>query len=150
MYPLFTISIHSGSMLVSLIGLLGNMHPAVVHLPIGILFIACIYKVISIKRKTAESKSLLRLTLFLGFASIIIALISGYTLSLEGGYDKDILNKHQYAAYSLALITLGWIYFETQERYRKVATISMTGALLALIVTGHLGGSITHGEGFLT
>ena len=28
--------------------------------------------------------------------------------------------------------------------------LSMTGALLALIVTGHLGGSITHGEGFLT
>ena len=107
MYPLLTILSYSGTLLVSFVGLLGNMHPAVVHLPIGILFIACIYKVISIKRKSTESKSLLRLTLFLGFASIIVALISGYTLSLEGGYDKDILSKHQYAAYSLALITLG-------------------------------------------
>ena len=55
-------------MLVSFVGLLGNIHPAVVHLPIGILFIACIYKVISVKRKTADNKSLLRLTLFIGFA----------------------------------------------------------------------------------
>src|SRR4030095_11534808 len=115
MYPLSTIAIYSGNMLVSLVGLLGNIHPAVVHLPIGILFIACIYKVISVKRKTAESKSLLKLTLFLGFASIVISLISGYTLSLDGGYDKDILTKHQYAAYALAIITLAWIYFETHE-----------------------------------
>jgi len=145
-----TISIHCGSMLVSLGGLVGNIHPAIVHLPIGILVLACVYKLMSVKRKTAESKSLLMFTLLLGFATIILSLISGYTLSLDGGYDKDILSKHQYAAYALALVTLGWIYLETQPRFRRGAMVSMVAVLLALTVTGHLGGSITHGEGFLT
>lgn len=147
---LFVVADPVGSILLSLSGLAGNIHPALVHLPIGILIIACIYKVVTTRRKTEESRSLLMMTLLIGFGTVILSLISGYILSLDGGYDKELLSKHQYAAYTLALLTLGWIWLETKPDFRRGAMIAMSGTLLALFVTGHLGGSITHGEGFLS
>lgn len=131
-------------------GILGNVHPALVHLPIGILFLACIYKLMAIRRHSAVLNGLLKTTLFIGFISIVLSIVTGYILSLDGGYDTDLLTKHQYSAYILALLTLAWIYFESQADFRRLKVLLMAFSLLALFITGHLGGSITHGEGFLT
>jgi uncharacterized membrane protein len=129
---------------------IGHLHPVLVHLPIGILLLACLFLGLSQKEKFAYLKPAISITLFLGVLCAVVTCVTGYILSDEGGYDERLVQWHQWLGISVALIS-GIIYLLHQQNRLVKWQITCAALLTVLIgVTGHLGGSLTHGSDYLT
>ena len=135
----------------------GRFHPLVVHLPIGILFLAFLFECLSKFGRFKSLGSAVQATLLIGSVSAIAAVITGLFLSGEGGYDDAILQQHQNfgiatAAFAAMLYLFGLksVSFFHNERKVKNTRIILSMIMITLLsITGHLGGSMTHGEEYL-
>src|ERR1700733_1010760 len=90
--------------------LLGHLHPIIVHLPIGILLLACLFMWQSRKNKYENLQPFINIILFWGMTSAVAACITGFILSQSGGYDTGLVNWHQWMGISVALLSIV-IYF---------------------------------------
>ena len=136
-----------------IIQFLGRLHPLILHLPIGILTIAFLMEWMSRKEKFNTLAPAVGFAIQVGMLSSILAAVSGYLLSWEGGYEETILERHQYLGIATAVISV-IVYFLHQRKKSKFGQkfyFPIFGILMVLIgITGHLGGSLTHGSDFLT
>ena len=132
---------------------IGKFHPVVVHLPIGILFLAFIQELLLYKNKIKEERVIFFTTLLGSFFAIVAALL-GWALSLDGGYNETLLNKHQYFGWTLCLFSLLLVffkkYFSATLRYKVVNRILWAITITLLFIVGHFGGSLTHGSDFIS
>ncbi|MDR0792124.1 MAG: hypothetical protein LBE82_02360 [Chitinophagaceae bacterium] len=128
----------------------GHLHPVIVHLPIGILLLACLFLWQSKKERFAYLRSSVNAMLLIGTICAVFSCLTGYVLFQSGDYDEDTVSKHQWMGISVVLISAALYYF------RKKNTLQKWQLLLALLltalvfITGHQGGSITHGSDYLT
>jgi mono/diheme cytochrome c family protein/uncharacterized membrane protein len=134
-------------LLFSLPDFVGSFHPLFVHLPIGILLLAALFQLLSQKEKYQSLSSAIDISLFLGMISAIASCISGYLLSGSGDYDEDLIFNHQWSGIALAIISVFAWYLNRQGRQITWITFLM---VLMIVLTGHFGGSITHGSDYLT
>lgn len=129
---------------------LGHFHPLFVHLPIGILVVGLLFKAISLKSENPIYEAILPAVLLASFLSSVFSAGSGYLLSLSGGYEKDLLGYHQWAGIALTVLT-GVLYFlVTKNKIKPLQNVFWIVSAGLLGITGHLGGSLTHGENFLS
>ncbi len=142
--------------LLDIVTFLGRLHPLVVHLPIGFLFIGAAFDLLSHNVRYRILKEAVPITLLAGFVSAVIACIMGYLLSLDGEYDRDILGNHRLAGIMLAIAS-GILWSMTTPIYahyvvvsRKVFTALYVGLVAMVAYTGHQGGSLTHGSDYLS
>lgn len=121
----------------------GRFHPLLVHLPIGFLLLALVFE-------CWPSKQLLlarRLTWVLGSLTAFSAVVAGWLLASGGGEDSSTLFWHRWlgvGVLSLSLVAT-WRVFRQAAQQPFVA--SALGVMLLL--GGHLGGNLTHGEQYL-
>lgn len=138
----------------NLIVFLGRFHPLVVHLPIGILLLAGLMQLISLRSKSFARalKPAISFTLFWGGISSLGAIFIGWLLSLQGGYDNDTLFWHKWLGILLTVLAfLAWILKSNKWRLKKSIYYAIFSLMLVLVaITGHLGGNLTHGETYLT
>jgi len=130
--------------------LIGRLHPLLVHLPIGILLLAMVLEALSARASYAGLKPAADLSLLLGACSAVLSCCTGWLLSQTGDYDAGLVVVHQWLAISLTAVSIG-LYFVLRGRpagWRGGALMMMV--LILLILTGHWGGSLTHGPGYLT
>ena len=126
---------------------IGRLHPLVLHLPIGILFMAYLVEFYSLytKKNFREVQSLI---LLLASISAVVSILTGLLLIRGGDYSGDTVYNHKWVA-----IGLGAIAISTFVLYRRSAflayRITLVSSAVMLGLTGHLGGTITHGENFL-
>jgi uncharacterized membrane protein len=129
---------------------IGRLHPVLVHLPVGILVLALIIYVAARKDKTGTYHRIISLILLTGFLSAVLACITGYILSQHDDYDAGMVGWHQWMGIATAVMA-GVLY--VVQRGRKPMRWQwplVTGLFLLVSVTGHLGGSLTHGSEYLT
>ena len=127
---------------------IGHFHPLLVHLPIGILLIAALFQLLSGKEKFQSLNVAVGIALFWGVFSAIVSCISGFLLSKSDDYDESLISKHQWFGISVAVSSIIAYYLNKKNnKYTKWVMALMT---LLIIITGHLGGSITHGSDYLT
>ena len=130
--------------------LIGQFHPAIVHLPIGILCIALVLKLCSLRKDGAKFLSVIPTLLGSALICCIAAAISGYLLSLNGSYESELTNNHMWSGFALTLVC-ALLYFLTITNYKNnFQSIAWVTSAILLIITGHLGGTITHGEDYLS
>ena len=128
--------------------LIGHFHPLLVHLPIGILLIAALFQLLALRPKYASMHAAISIALFWGMISAILSCISGYFLSLSGDYDDELIDTHTWFAISTASISLIAYFFNRWENeFAKWVILLMVPLIF---ITGHLGGSLTHGSDYLT
>jgi uncharacterized membrane protein len=133
--------------------LLGNLHPAIVHLPIGILLLAGLLEWMMIFRRFRSHAPLIPLITAIGALAAILACITGLTLEATGDYNGEAVDRHKWAGLSTALIAS--VYFVVRrkgghfERYPNRARWGSLLMLASVTITGHWGGDLTHGSGFL-
>ena len=136
-------------MLLTITEFIGRFHVLLVHLPIGFLLIALLLQWLS-KEKFHVSRQVIQITLLSGMIAAFFSCITGYLLSLNGDYDESLVGWHMWMGISVAFISL-FLYmrikFGQVDAWYKILSIVL---LLLIFITGHLGGSLTHGSDYLT
>lgn len=135
---------------------LGRLHPALVHFPIGALVLAAVLEGAALFPRMRELRVAVPFLLLLGVASALVAVIAGYVLSQEGGYDDTLVSRHKWLGVAVFALASGGLLLALAVRRRdslpiryahRVVLFATTGLVL---VTGHYGGTLTHGPGYLT
>jgi uncharacterized membrane protein len=131
--------------------LIGRTHPLLVHLPIGILFIGAIFEMLALIRQDHNFSFTLSWIWFLAMLTAVFSSVAGLLLAQEGGYDNDLLNVHQWSGLSVAALTVILLVSRIKMHWRQTHRVALSFVGLILVsVAGHFGGSLTHGDDFLT
>jgi uncharacterized membrane protein/mono/diheme cytochrome c family protein len=137
-------------LLLSIPEFIGHLHPVLVHLPIGILLIACLFIWQARKDKSAQLQPVINTILLLGMISAIVSCVTGFVLSQTGDYDEEMVSWHQWMGISVALLSIVIYYFGRRSELIKWQWLLAPLLVLLIFITGHLGGSLTHGADYLT
>lgn len=127
----------------------GKFHPVLLHLPIGILVYAYIhlgFDLFILKKKKAVD---ITFALAIGAIAAILSGISGYLLSENGDYAGELLDWHKWLGIGTAIGSVILFIYYRKSKGRHLFFGLFSAFILLMTLTGHYGGSITHGEGFL-
>lgn len=137
-------------MLASIIEFFAHFHPLIVHLPIGFLLAGLLLQWLSYKEKYKALQQAVPIVLFWGAITATVSAITGYLLSISDDYDKTLVGWHQWMGISVAVVS--WVLYGKEKKpqwfiNKKVVAMIL---LLLIMITGHLGGSLTHGSDYLS
>ena len=133
-----------------MIQFLGHFHPLLVHLPIGILLFAILLHWLSRKEKYPSLQPAIAPALFCGMLSAIAAAITGLLLSQSDEYAAGTLNTHKWLGISAAIISSLFYFWKRKTPFNKNQNLLAIVLLIVIIGAGHFGGTLTHGEGYLS
>ena len=137
-------------MLLSITEFIGHLHPAIIHLPIGILLTALLLQWLARYDKYKIFQPAIPVILLAGAFTALISCITGYMLSLGDEYDKSLVSWHMWMGICTALVSFMLYAKEKNPQFGVHKTLLSLGLLVLIFVTGHLGGSLTHGADYFT
>lgn len=130
------------------------MHPLLLHFPIVLLFIS--WLLICFRRRLEKAlpvtKPIVGGLIFISALFAAATVIMGLFLAQEGGYEGSSFEWHKWTGVALSLLAPILLFFnlrQEKERYHPVFLVGMNVSLLLLIMVGHFGASLTHGENFV-
>ena len=129
----------------------GRMHPLLLHFPIVLLLLAVLLLLFpQIVRTREDQLHYSQSLLLLGCCFSAITVVAGLFLSLESG-SAEVHQSHKWTG--LAVFWLSSLLYIVLNRFKKQPhaqkiLASIVGVLV--VITGHLGSTITHGENFIT
>ena len=128
----------------------GRLHPLLVHLPIGFLIIAVLISVMRDDRSINFNR-FVSFIWFLSFISSAFTALMGWLLAQNGHYIEDMLKPHQWTGIILVILScIGWVFHLRNLKVSKILIqINNVLIIFLLLIVGHLGGSLTHGENYL-
>ncbi len=129
----------------------GKMHPLLLHFPIALLVFYAVINTFCPGDMARKAESTSSFLLSWGAFTAAMSAISGLFLSLEEGYDTEMIQTHKYTGAATSLLAL--LCYSLKERLQPGHLITRGFSFILLLLTtlaGHLGADITHGEGFLT
>ncbi|MEP7323678.1 MAG: c-type cytochrome domain-containing protein [Saprospiraceae bacterium] len=130
--------------------LIGQFHPILVHLPIGILIIAIVFKLWNRKGNNEIIEKIIPSLVGAAWIASIATAFTGYFLSRVGGYENELVNNHKWSGFILAGL-IGVLFISIIKRWRPLTQdIAWMLNAVSLLVTGHLGGQLTHGVDYLS
>ncbi|AWO01138.1 hypothetical protein DLD77_05255 [Chitinophaga alhagiae] len=128
----------------------GRFHPVLVHLPIGMLLVAFVLEALSKHRRLAILGAAVLPVLIFGAVSAVAACVAGYLLSLSGGYDDGALALHMWLGIGVAVISVLLCVLRRYTLFKK-SWLAVSGVMVLLLsAAGHYGGTLTHGDDYLT
>lgn len=130
---------------------LANLHPLLVHLPIGIFFIGFLIELWNLKNPNKLSKDLMLFILANAALFALLSVLTGWFLGDSGSYDETALDRHKWLgiAFTVSAIVLFFVKRSNRALAQKAYLPLFSVCLVLLTLTGHYGGNMTHGEGFL-
>lgn len=128
----------------------GRMHPLVLHFPIVLLVLAVLWEIGTSRSEDPMLRHIGDTLLLSTATTAVLAALMGLFLSKEGGYDEKTLFWHQWSGVLVSLMAWGWYAFRSFLRVKKGAAwlVSSLG-ILSIVVAGHQGATLTHGENYL-
>lgn len=132
---------------------LGRMHPLFLHFPIVILLIAMGMEFFRFSSTFKEQELYQNFTtnlLLIGALCSSITVIMGLFLSREDGYAGNVLVWHKWSGVGITLFA-SLVYWLRRARWYQapVAKASTFVIFIGLVLTGHYGAVLTHGENFI-
>ncbi len=128
--------------------LAGRLHPLAVHLPIGLFILLAVIELAgafpSGPRLTAQQRSWI---LGLGFLGAATTASFGWLLAGSGDYNDTLLDRHRWLGVGFAATTA--VLYLLRRRPRAYAA-GLTVSVTLLGLAGHAGGTLTHGESYLS
>lgn len=128
----------------------GRMHPMLLHLPIGLLLLLA---VLPLLRKSIPESSYYEIQLFvlaLGSFTAAGAALMGFFLARESGYSGELVDQHMWAGIGLSWMTYGlFVWLKNRHPNNRIFQLGLLANVLVLILAGHMGAGITHGEDFV-
>lgn len=140
-----------------LLSLTGRFHPLVLHFPIVILVLTLLFLVLGKFHSIFEHPLIIKSLLVLGCVSSLAALLAGYFLYATEDYAGDLVRDHLWGGVltgiGICLSTSFYFYFLDGKHTPGAQTAFLSLILVTNLVLGytsHVGGSLTHGQEFLT
>jgi len=136
-----------------LVMFLGRFHPLLVHLPIGFLLMAFLMECWEYLKGSDHTGQAVPFALFLGAISAIGAALTGYLLSVDGGYGEHIVTTHMWLGIGVAVLSMfafvlrSWFF--SHQGVKRIYAGILSGMVICLMAAGHYGGSLTHGSDYL-
>jgi len=134
----------------------GRAHPLFLHFPIVLLVLAwllgCFGHRLDIQRTVADR--LVHALLLASAWSAAITVVAGLLLSKEGGYEGSGFFWHKWTGIALCFLSTVLLWYHQRARgraggYRRVFLAGLTLSLMVLLMAGHFGAGLTHGEDYL-
>lgn len=134
---------------------LGPFHMVVLHFPIGLFSFAALLELIAWLRPFEGLRRVLGTTLWLGVLLAILTSILGLYRSSGGDYSPEILQLHRNMGLALTVVAGVTLVLHSAVQRAGNQWIgwyrgSLAATLVLLLLASHHGGSLTHGQGFLT
>jgi len=129
---------------------LGRFHVALVHLPIGILMLACLFHWLERKPQVSSLHVATSIAFLIGMICAILSAVTGYLLSRDGDYDEDLVAVHQWMGIVVAFLSVIMYYLYKRSSAARLQVSVSVLLFILIIITGHLGGSLTHGSDYLS
>lgn len=128
----------------------GRLHPLLLHMPIGLFAAVALVEIAAIVRRKPLDQSVRMTLVWMTALSAAMAMTSGLLLSREDSYGSDALQTHKLLGIGVAVgsMLMAICASKTSLRWAYGLLLIATGA--ALFPAGHIGGTITHGDDFLT
>jgi uncharacterized membrane protein len=134
--------------------MIGRFHPVILHFPIVLIILAFILELLRRIKVLKTPDFVVTIILIAAAVSTIVAIASGFLLYASGDYSGALMQQHLWIGVItgvciLATVAFYFIYHGNTKLYPLYAA----GLLIsngAVAYTSHLGGSITHGEDYLT
>ncbi|HEX8713748.1 MAG TPA: DUF2231 domain-containing protein, partial [Terracidiphilus sp.] len=126
---------------------LGRFHPTLLHLPIGMIVLVPVLEIAGMKRPALREAADFVLRLALALALPTLAL--GYMLAYGAGDTGTTVSRHMWGAIVLCIGLMLCLLVRPAWAANQQAFIYpglLVATLIALVWTGHEGGSITHGS----
>ncbi len=126
---------------------IGRFHPVVVHVPIGVLLLLGIAEIAGRFRESLRLADGVRgMILTVAILGAVGAAGCGWLLGRDGTYDEVLLDRHRLLGFATLGLTVMLLLLRRRPRGYGL-TLAVT--LFVLMWTGHNGGSMTHGTGYL-
>jgi len=134
---------------------LGPFHPVVLHLPIGIVSLALFLEFASLFSRDKRNSGAGSLVLGLAAASAVLAVLAGFLLYQGGSYEQsEVLGRHLWGGiiFASAMIAtyIAKAWTDAAGGGTWLYKLSLIASFGIMTYSSHDGGTITHGEGFLT
>lgn len=132
----------------------GPFHLVFLHLPIGVLCAMWVVEFFTDTRTEAGGKRAFGVLYGLLLLATALAIILGLAYSIYGKYDTEIDQHALWGNLFGGSVLIGYIVFVLQRKSSTPRTQFINRVFLVLstalmVVTGHLGGELVHGKGFL-
>lgn len=129
---------------------IGHFHVALIHLPIGILLIALLLLWLRKNEKYNISHQTIKIILLMGVVFALLSCITGYVLSTTDKYEKPLVEWHMWMGFGVAIASM-FLYMKfARSEFDIFYKILAVGLLALIMITGHLGGSLTHGSDYIS
>lgn len=137
--------------LLTITDFIAHLHPVLVHLPIGILLIALILQLLAVQEKHTALRHAIPIILLAGLVTAVLSCITGFLLYRSSDYDKTLVSWHMWMALTLTFTAFA-LYARVNfgQGLDHTSNLIGIGLFVLIMITGHLGGSLTHGEDYLS
>lgn len=133
---------------------LGRFHPLILHFPIVLIILVVMLELANRFTLLTIGKSVIKVFLIAAAVSTVAAIGAGFFLYASGEYSGKLIDQHFWAAAitGFAILATTALYFLNSDE-KQYHTFYSTGLIVSMIAVGytsHVGGSITHGQDYLT
>ncbi len=132
----------------ALLSFFGRFHPMLLHFPLVLLLVALLFEVYSLKKPHWQEPA--HFLLGAGAATAYVSALAGFLLSSNGSYAGQTFELHKWLGLATSWLATGLFIGKSWLQQKKLYLPLFAFAALLLIITGHYGANLTHGEGFLT
>jgi uncharacterized membrane protein len=132
---------------------IGRMHPIMLHFPIALMLLALLLEFFRFRPEFQSQPFFQNFSRYLLLFSILtglLAAIMGLFLSQEEGYSGQMLDWHKWSGAGMVFLASLIYAFRDYKWYReKVSKVAIGITTLSIILAGHFGATLTHGENFI-
>ncbi|MGH2623911.1 MAG: c-type cytochrome domain-containing protein, partial [Sphingobacterium sp.] len=135
---------------------LGKLHPLLVHFPVALFVIAGIMELAKIRLFNSALRTGINWLIYIATAGAISAVLLGLLLAQTETYGGENFEWHKWAGIITAIcavITSIFLWLSSRSIKKTTTVVFYRLALfitvLGIFITGHYGGSLTHGQDYL-
>ena len=130
----------------------GRLHPALIHLPIGLIVLVPVLELCGLPRRFSHLRASAGFVLWLATIGAIVGVALGYTLGRSDGNRGDTVTYHMVAGLVTAALCVAALALRPiASRLAHVSYAATLATLLgAVAIAGHLGGQLTYGEAYFS
>ena len=130
---------------------IGKFHPVIVHLPIGIFVLTILFEFAALTKRFKKLESNIPFMLTIGIGFSILSLVTGLLLSQDGSNKKTDVDLHKWIAIATTFLFIFYQVWRNQlAKYKYAQVLGLIVLSTSIVLTGHFGGTLTHGKDFIS